>query len=198
MQERRGDLATVGCLGERLDRSTAETSDLAEGTGQRGGGNSSAAVVLINEEAGDAPVRQGYRGRAVGTLTLDPRQFVRRAELAPADAVNAVVYERRVRPSVSDSVLFRGATLRTALRASAWNSMHQQPPQCARRPAATATPSDGPAEPNASCRLSPGRTGGAYQVGEKQRRSTQQGVPAIIGVAIRAQSEPRFSRNQRS
>src|SRR6185437_847711 len=80
-----------------LDGAPAEAGDQLERALDSSGGDALAAVPLAHVAAGDPPVRrQPLLALLVRGPALDPRQVLRRPELAPAQAVVAVEDERGV------------------------------------------------------------------------------------------------------
>lgn len=73
-------------------------------------------VRLVDEEAGDPPIRRVIGGLAVGASELDPWQLVGSTELAPADAHVAIEDERRVRLTVTNAPFLLGPTVGSTLR----------------------------------------------------------------------------------
>ena len=73
------DRPAVDVLGVALDGAAAEPGDLLQRAPERGGGDASAPVVPVDEEAGDPPVRERAEAFEVGALALDARELVRSA-----------------------------------------------------------------------------------------------------------------------
>ena len=76
-------LAAGGHLGNGLDKPAAELGDLVERAFQRRPRDALTAVFLIDEEAGDPPVRGRRCVLVVFTPVLDTGEFGRAAVLAP-------------------------------------------------------------------------------------------------------------------
>ncbi|HYN31612.1 MAG TPA: hypothetical protein VES40_03225 [Ilumatobacteraceae bacterium] len=87
-----------------LDGAASETGDQFERAGERSGRDSPAAMPLADVAAGDPPVGRCVELLVVLLAVLDAWDLVRRAELAPADAVIAVEDERRMRSPSPDTV----------------------------------------------------------------------------------------------
>src|SRR3954453_16396596 len=81
----------------RAPASAAVARDEVDPSGEGGGGDPAPAPALADVAAGDAPVRQLGQALLVGGPALDPGHLVRRAELAPAEALVAVEDECGVR-----------------------------------------------------------------------------------------------------
>ena len=77
-------LATGGHLGDGLDEAAAETGDLVERPLQACPGDALTAMPLVDEDAGDSPIRQRWRVLVVLALVLDARELLRAPVLAPA------------------------------------------------------------------------------------------------------------------
>src|SRR4051794_37156331 len=83
VQERRGGRAALAVLRIALDAAAAQPGDLVHRAGQRGGGDTAAPVLPVDEEAGDPPIRKRVEVALVRAPVLDARQFPGRPELAP-------------------------------------------------------------------------------------------------------------------
>src|SRR6185369_2159202 len=116
-QESRRRVPAGGHLGDGLDEPAAGQRDQVERPGQRRAGDAVAPVLLVDEEAGDPPVRPRRRVLVVGTPVLDAGQLAGTAVLAPPlhDAV-LVEHERGVRAAGPDAVLLDRAAHRAPLR----------------------------------------------------------------------------------
>ena len=77
-------LATGGHLGDGLDEAAAKASDLVKRALQACPGNALTAMPLVDEDAGDPPVRQRWRVFVVLAPVLDPRKLLGAAVLTPA------------------------------------------------------------------------------------------------------------------
>ena len=77
-------LATGGHLGDGLDEAAAETGDLVERALQARPGDALTAMSLVDEDAGDPPIRQRWRVLVVLAPVLDARELLRATVLAPA------------------------------------------------------------------------------------------------------------------
>ena len=75
-QEGGGSLLAGGIVGVALDQANAEGCDLGQGTLQREGGDTLAAVALRDEKAGDAPVGQDRGGQGHAGRTMPVAQKV--------------------------------------------------------------------------------------------------------------------------
>src|SRR4051794_41012416 len=75
VQKRRGHRPALHVLGVALHRAAAQSRDLVQGTVQRDGGDSTAPVSLVDEEAGDPPVRKVTSTGGIGAAVLDARQL---------------------------------------------------------------------------------------------------------------------------
>src|SRR6266568_2116675 len=106
-------LAAGGHLGNGLDTPAAELSDLVERAFQRRPRDALTAVFLIDEEAGDPPVRGRRCVLVVFTPVLDTGEFLRAAVLAPplCDAV-LVEDQRGMRAAFADPALLAGTVAR--------------------------------------------------------------------------------------
>jgi hypothetical protein len=71
-------------------------------------------VGLVDEEAGDPPIRRTLGELAIRASELDPWQLFGGAELAPADAPVVIEDERRVRLSVADALFLLCPMVRPA------------------------------------------------------------------------------------
>ena len=87
----------VGGFWIPFDRATAEARDQLECAGERSCRYAVATMALADEAARDPPVGQLVELLVVLLAVLDARYFVRRSELAPADALVAVEDERGMR-----------------------------------------------------------------------------------------------------
>src|SRR4051794_26927806 len=116
VQERRGDLPARAVLRIALDRAAPKARDLVQRALERGGGDPSAPVLAIDEEARDPPIREGAQPGLVGAPVLDPRQLLGRPELAPAHALGPIEHEGRMCAAFEDPSLLLGAVLRRRLR----------------------------------------------------------------------------------
>ena len=88
--------ATLDLLGIRLDQSPTGLLDRGERAAHCRPCDALATVALAGEDAADPPVRQLGQPRLVGLAVLDVGQLGGRTELAPPDALVAVVDEHLV------------------------------------------------------------------------------------------------------
>ncbi len=89
----------TGRFGISLDDSTPETRDQIEGTLQGSPRNTLASMSFGYEATRNPPVRQCGESSLVGSTALDPRQLVRRSELAPRHTDVLLEHESGVRSS---------------------------------------------------------------------------------------------------
>ena len=89
-----------------LDKTAAGAGDLVKRTLQACPGDALAAMLLVDEDAGDSPVRPWWRVLVVLTLVFDVRKFLGAPVLAPALG-RAVLVEgqRGVGPTRTNAVL---------------------------------------------------------------------------------------------
>ena len=109
VQECRRDGPALDGLGVALHRASAEAGDLLQCSFQGTRGHPSPAVCLVDEEAGDPPIRSLAGLLEVGALVLDARKLVGGSELTPADAVRVLVDERGVGAALANSALLGGS-----------------------------------------------------------------------------------------
>src|SRR5215472_3128901 len=112
-QEPARGLAAGGHLRDRLDQAAPVRGDLLKCAFQRRPGDSLAAMVLVDPDARDPPVRPRRRVLVVFALVLDGGQFLRASVLAPPLRGAALVEDqRRVRAVRPDPALLPGTVLR--------------------------------------------------------------------------------------
>ena len=110
-QEPALSLPSGGCLGDRLDQAAAGIGDLGERAFQPGPGDSAAAMMLVDEDAGDPPAGTGRGILRVLTIVLEP-ELLRTAELAPTLREVVLVEDQcSMRASCLDELLFQRAGL---------------------------------------------------------------------------------------
>jgi len=88
-------LATGGHLGDGLDETAAETGDLVERPLQARPGDASTAMPLVDEDAGDPPIRPWWSVLVVLALVLDARELFGATVLAPALGGAVLVDDKR-------------------------------------------------------------------------------------------------------
>jgi hypothetical protein len=91
-------LAAGRHLGDRLDKPAAEIGDLVERALQRRPRDALTAVPLVDEEAGDPPVRRRRTVLVVLALVLDARKLGGAAVLAPALCGSVLADDQPVLP----------------------------------------------------------------------------------------------------
>src|SRR5215831_18652282 len=109
-QEPSNGFATSGHLGDRLDETATCCGDLLEGAAEGSPRDALPAMLFVNVEAGDPPVRQRWRVLFVFAPVLDGRKFFGAAVLAPSLSDPVVVEDQgRVRPALANLGLLGGA-----------------------------------------------------------------------------------------
>src|SRR5215471_9594008 len=109
-QEPPNGFATSGHLGDRLDETATRCGDLLERAAEGSPRDALPAMLFVNVEAGDPPVRQRWRVLFVFAPVLDGRKFFGAAVLAPSLSDPVVVEDqRRVRPALANLGLLGGA-----------------------------------------------------------------------------------------
>jgi hypothetical protein len=111
VEERPRNRPSCDILGVTLDRASAEAGDLLERAPECDGCDPLTAILPVDEETGDPPVREGGEGFQIGAPVLDARQLGRRAELAPAYAGRTVENEGSVSLTFQDAALLLGTVL---------------------------------------------------------------------------------------
>ena len=107
-------LPSVGRLGDRLDETAAGSSDLGERAVQPGPCDSAAAMLLVDEDAGDPPARRRRGVLRVLAVVLEP-ELLRTAVLAPAlREVILVEDQRRMGAAGPDELLLQRAGIADA------------------------------------------------------------------------------------
>src|SRR5690606_33583490 len=99
-------LATGDGLGDGLDQATAPLGDLLQRAANGQAQDPLAAMALVDEAAGGAPVGRGWKLHLILPGVLDVRELLDAAVLAPALRGTVLVeHQRRVRPVREDALL---------------------------------------------------------------------------------------------
>ena len=118
-------LATGGHLGNGLDEAAAEAGDLVERPLQACPGDALTAMPLVDEDAGEPPIRPWRRVLVVLPLVLDSRELRRATVLAPALGGAALVEDKRGMSTPRADAILLGVAIRTrptlAIVAGAWS-----------------------------------------------------------------------------
>src|SRR5215468_10837190 len=98
-QEPANRLTASGDFGDSLDETTAGLGDLVKSSAQRRAGDALTAMLSVDPEAGNPPVRTRRHIFGVLAPVLDVGQFLRAAVLTPSlRGAILVEHKRRVRP----------------------------------------------------------------------------------------------------
>ena len=115
VEKRSGNGAARHFLRITFHRTAAQTRDFLQRSFERGFRDALAPAGLVHEEARDSPVRKTSEAIGVGALALDAREFVRRAELTPTDALASVEDECGMGGAFADTTLLLATVLSRVL-----------------------------------------------------------------------------------